>query len=113
MILYVNIDEQQRIISIADKGFHLGSDELEAEFADELIFNGHVEIYDYRKIPLYTFANGIAIARSEEEINADYIEPTIVLSQEERITTLERQNAELIAQLEAYEVSYTKGVQEA
>lgn len=113
MILYVNIDEQQRIISIADKGFHLGSDELEAEFANELVFNGHVEIYDYRKIPLYILANGIAIARSEEEINADYVEPAVVPSQEERITILEKQNTELITQLEAYEVSYAKGVQEA
>lgn len=75
MILYVNIDERNRIIASADEGFHLSTDECEAEFADELVHDGHVDIYDERMIPMYKLVDGVAVARTQEEMDADYDEP--------------------------------------
>lgn len=108
MILYVNIDERSRIISAADEGFHLGADEREAEFADELVVDGHVKIYDDRMIPMYKLVDGVAVARTQEEMDADYTEPTPPEPSEgdyeARIKVLEDQ-------LAAYENAYVEGVQ--
>ena len=108
MILYVNIDDKSRIIAIADEGFHLGPDELEANFADELVQDGHVVIYDERMIPLYKLIDGEAVARTQEEIDADYVEPDepTPTDYEARISALEKQ-------LAAYEAAYVEGVQNA
>lgn len=89
MILYVNIDDENRIIAIADEGFHLGPDEKAAMFADEL--GGHVEIYDDRRIPKYKLVDGEAVERASEEMDADYIPPqtTDEATTEERLTAIE------------------------
>lgn len=75
MILYCNIDNMNRIVAIADEGFHLGSDEIGVEFTESLVNNGHVDIYDDRMIPKYKLVDGEAIERTPEEMDADYIPP--------------------------------------
>lgn len=92
MILYINIDDRARIIALADEGFHLGADEIVAEFADDLIQNGHVEIRDDRGIPKYKYVDGEAIERTPEEMDADYIPPEPDSSDgstEERLAAIE------------------------
>ena len=117
MILYVNVDEKNRIIAIADEGFHLAVDEREAEFAEELVQNGHVDIYDGRMIPLYKLENGVAVARTQEEIDADYVPPVEPEPDsgdyDARIAALEKQVAAQAAEIAAYEAAYAEGVQEA
>ena len=108
MILHVNIDGRARIIAIADEGFHLGPDELEANFADEFVRGGHVDIYDSRMIPLYKLIDGEAVARTQEEIDADYVDP-----EEPTPTDYEARISALEKQLAAYEAAYVEGVQNA
>lgn len=88
MILYVMTDERSRIISTADEGFHLGTDEREADFADEMVVDGHVKIYDDRMIPMYKLVDGVAVARTQEEMDADYTEPVVEPTIEEILNTL-------------------------
>lgn len=108
MVLYVNVDERNRIVAIADEGFHLGSDECEAEFADELVQNGHVKIYDDRMIPMYKLIDGVAVTRTQEDIDADYVppEPSTPNDLEARMLAMEQ----LLA---SYEAAYAQGVQDA
>ena len=118
MILYVNTDDNGRIVSAADEGFHLGPDEQAAEFADNLVQDGHVVIYDDRMIPLYTLQDGVAVARTREEIDADYVGPgepeaSDPTDYEARIKALEEQVASQAAELAAYEAAYAEGVQDA
>lgn len=108
MILYVNIDDRARIVSVADEGFHLGPDEQAANFADELVQDGHVVIYDSRMIPLYNLIDGEAVARTQEEIDADFVEP-----EEPTPTDYEARISALEKQLAAYEAAYVEGVQNA
>ena len=65
------------------------------------------EDFDYDHIDWYEYVDGELIYHDRSD------EYPVVPSQEERITALEKQNATLVAQLEAYEISYAKGVQEA
>ena len=65
------------------------------------------EDFNYNHIDWYEYVDGELIYHDRSD------EYPVIPTQEERITALEKQNAELIAQLEAYEVSYAKGVQEA
>ena len=118
MILYVVTDDRRRIISAADVGYHFGPDEIAVEFADELIDeNGHVFIYDNRMIPLYRLENGAAMARTQEEMDADYIPPEEPEPDsgdyDARIAALEKQVAAQAAEIAAYEAAYAEGVQEA
>lgn len=75
MKMFVQIDADNRIISAADEGFHLGENEVEADFADDLVQDGHVEIYDDRMIPMYELIDGAAVARSQEAMDAEWTEP--------------------------------------
>lgn len=89
MILYVMTDDRNRIVSAANVGYHLGRDEIAAEFADELIDgNGHVDIYDDRIIPMYKLVDGVAVARTQEEMDADYIEPVVEPTTDEILNAL-------------------------
>lgn len=65
------------------------------------------EDFDYDHIDWYEYVDGELVYHDRSD------EYPVIPSQEERITALEKQNATLIAQLEAYEVSYAKGVQDA
>lgn len=114
MIFFVNADERGRIVAIASEGFHLGPDEITADFADEYVSQDETErpryvvIYDDRTIPLFNLVNGKAVARTQAEIDADYIEPDTPkkTDYEARIKALEDQ-------LAAYEAAYAEGVQKA
>jgi len=46
-------------------------------------------------IPLYTYSDGIVVARSAEEVAADYTPPERQPTEAERIASLEQQNKEL------------------
>lgn len=81
--------------------------QMENEELENLIEIELPEDFDYGHINWYEYVDGELIYHDRSD------EYPVVPSQEERITALEKQNAELIAQLEAYEVSYAKGVQEA
>lgn len=89
MELPVLIDARGRIVAAADVGFHLGANELEAAFADDLIRDGHVEIYDDRMIPLYCLVDGSAVARSQDEMDADYAGTDEQHDLESRVSALE------------------------
>ena len=123
--VYVKIDELNRIIEI-------NSNEFINDLTDWILIDeGQGDKYHhaqnhYLSLPLvderliyrYKLVDNVPVERTQEEKDADYVEPEIPESSndssyEERITALEEQNATLIAQLEAYEVSYTKGVQDA
>lgn len=74
--------------------------------------DGFVEVelpedFDYSHIDWYEYVEGQLVYN---DLSEDIITPP---SYEERIAALEKQNAELVAQLAAYEESYAKGVQEA
>ena len=90
MKIPVMIDAAGKIIAAADAGFHLGVHEIEADFADELVQDGHVEIYDARTIPLYCLQEGTAVARTQEEIDADDVKPEAQPDLESRVTALEQ-----------------------
>lgn len=110
MVLYVLTDERNRIISAADEGFHLGPAEQAADFEDELVEDGHVEIYDERMIPLFVLEDGVAVERSQEEIDADYVPPK---EPEPDSGNLDSRVTALEEQLASYEAAYAQGVQEA
>lgn len=108
MILCVYIDENNRIISVADEGYRLGDKELKAEFDAEVKKDGYLKIYNEYNIPLYKLENGIAVKRSQAEIDADYIP-----LEESEDMDYNKEINELKQRLDAYEASYASGVQEA
>lgn len=117
MKIFVKTDENGRITAAADYGFHLGATEVEAEFSDDLVHDGHVDIYDDRMIPLYRYSEGKAVARTQEDMDADYTPPAEspgedgdLAAQVASLKTQVHEQAELLA---SYEAAYMEGVNEA
>lgn len=88
MVFYVNVDERERIVAIAADGFHLDKNERKAKFEDELVVNGCVKITNEYAIPLYKLVNGVAVHRSQAEIDADIVQPVVDYSTDEILNAL-------------------------
>lgn len=130
-IVYVKLDEANRITAVNSSAFLPNADgwtQIDSGYGDRY---HHAQgnyfdkpIMDERGIYRYKLAetssvNGEAIAtfpigeglygvyeRTQEEMDADYVEPETQPTQEERIAALE-------SQLAAYEAAYAEGVNEA
>jgi hypothetical protein len=101
-IVYIKVDSMNRIIDINSSAFISDTEDwLEIDRGYSYNFhhaqNNYFDKYiiDERGIYRYKLENGKVIERTEEEMNEDYIEPEIELTAEERIATLEKENAEL------------------
>lgn len=112
-IVYVKLDDQNRITAINSSAFLPDTDgwtEIDSGHSDKY---HHAQgnyfdkpIYDDRGIPRYKLVDGMPVERTQEEIDADYVEPEHQPTDAERITALE-------AQLASYEAAYAEGVNEA
>lgn len=114
-IVYIKADDRNRIAAINSSAFLTdtsGWTEIDNGFGDKFYhaqgnyFND--TIMDDRGIYRYKLADGKPVERTQEEMDADWVEPTPVPVQtpEQRIAALEEQ-------LSAYETAYAEGVNEA
>ena len=120
--VYVRIDEQNRIIEINSNEFisdltnWIKIDEGEGDKYHHAQGNYlPLPLVDNRMIYRYKLVEGLPVERTQEEMDADYVEP-----EEPEVQTYDEQIAELKAQVEAqqqqlnaYELAYNKGVNEA
>ena len=112
-IVYALADGEGRITSVNSSAFLLdttGWEEIDSGYGDKY---HHAQgnyfpqpINDERGIYRYKLVEGKPVERTQEEMDADYVEPEQKPSTEERVAQLE-------AQLAAYEAAYQEGVQEA
>lgn len=120
--VYVKIDEQNRIIEINSDNFindisnWIQIDEGQGDkylHAQNNYFP--LPIIDDRMIYRYKLVDGVPVERTQEEIDADYVEPEIpeVQTYDEQIAELKTQIEAQQQQLNAYELAYNKGVNEA
>ena len=120
--VYVRIDEQNRIIEINSNGFisdltnWIKIDEGEGDKYHHAQGNYlPLPLVDNRMIYRYKLVDDIPVERSQEEMDADYVEPEIpeVQTYDEQIAELKAQVEAQQQQLNAYELAYNKGVNEA
>ena len=120
--VYVKIDEQNRIIEINSNAFI--SDLTKWIKIDEGVGDKYhhaqgnylpLPLVDDRLIYRYKLAEGLPVERTQEEMDADYVEPEIpeVQTYDEQIAELKAQIEAQQQQLNAYELAYSKGVNEA
>lgn len=114
-IVYVKLDEQNRIIAVNSSDFlhdTVGWTEIDRGFDDRYHHaqGNYFEkpIYDERGICRYKLEAGQPVERTQEEMDADYVEPEPI--PEDGLTG---RVAALEAQLAAYEAAYAQGVNEA
>lgn len=112
-IVYVKVDTQNRITSVNSSAFlpdPSGWVEIDSGYGDKYhhaqVNYFPLPIYDERGIMRYKLVDGAPVERTQEEMDADYVEPTPTPSDADRITALENQ-------LAAYEAAYQEGVNEA
>lgn len=114
-IVYAKTDEKNRIISVNSSAFlsnPTGWFKIDEGYGDKYHHaqGNYFEkpLVDNRGLYRYKLVAGEAIERTQEEIDADYIEPTKNLTYEERISELETQNAMLTeCLLEMSEIVYS------
>lgn len=111
--VYVKTDDQHRIQAVNSSAFQPdtgGWTEIDSGYGDRFHHaQGNyfpLPIYDERGIMRYKLVDGAPVERTQEEMEADYVEPTPTTSDADRITALENQ-------LAAYEAAYQEGVNEA
>lgn len=113
-IVYVKLDDANRIISINSSAFlpdTVGWTEIDSGYG---VKYHHAQgnyfpqpIIDDRGIYRYKLVDGKPIERTQEEMDADYVEPDPKPSTEERIQQLEAQNETLLeCLLEMSEIVY-------
>lgn len=112
-IVYVKLDGGNRITAVNSSAFLRETDgwtEIDSGFGDRF---HHAQgnylpgpLMDERGIYRYKLADGKAVERTQEEMDADYTPPVIKPTDAERISELE-------AKLAAYEAAYEEGVNEA
>lgn len=113
-IVYVKVDESNRIMAINSSEFLTdvtGWTGIDSGYGDKY---HHAQgnyfdkpIIDMRGIYRYKLVDGKPIERTQEEIDADYVEPEPKPSTEERVAQLEAQNETLIeCLLEMSEIVY-------
>ena len=91
-IVYVKLDEENRITSVNSSAFLRETDgwtEIDSGYGDKY---HHAQgnylakpIYDYRGIYRYKLVNGKPVERTQEEMDADYVEPEVMSTQLDRI----------------------------
>ena len=111
-IVYAKIDDQNCIIAVnssafipdpsgwieIDSGFGVKYHHAQGNYFDQ-------PIMDERGICRYTLEDGKPVERTQEEMDADWIEPAPQPASDNRIDALEKQ-------LAAYEAAYLEGVNE-
>lgn len=112
-IVYVKVDEENRIVAINSSAFLSDVEswiEIDRGSGDKY---HHAQgnyldnfLMDDRGVYRYKLVDGVVVERTQEEMDGDYEEPEEVPSVESRV-------AELEAQLAAYEAAYMEGVQDA
>lgn len=101
-IVYVKTDEQNRITAVSSSAFlpdHSGWVEIDSGYGDKY---HHAQgnyfpkpIYDERGIMRYKIVDGQPAERTQEEMDADYVEPAQPVNIETRVQTVETKTAEL------------------
>lgn len=114
-IVYVKTDAQNRITAVNSSAFLSDADgwiEIDSGYGDKY---HHAQgnyfpksLYDDRGIMQYKLVDGQPVERTQEEMDADYVEPEPV--PEDGLTG---RVAALEAQLAAYEAAYAQGVNDA
>ena len=114
-IVYVKPDEQNRIQAVNSSAFLSDTDgwiEIDSGYGDKY---HHAQgnyfpkpLYDDRGIMQYKLVDGEPVERTQEEMDADYVEPEPI--PEDGLTG---RVAALEAQLAAYEAAYAQGVNDA
>lgn len=113
-VVYVKVDESNRITVINSSEFLTDVTrwtEIDSGYGDKY---HHAQgnyfdkpLYDERGIYRYKLVEGKPVERTQEEMDADYVEPEVKQSTDERIEQLEQQNAMLTeCLLEMSEIVY-------
>lgn len=113
-IVYVKLDEANRITAVNSSAFlpdATGWTQIDSGFGDKF---HHAQgnyfpqpVTDDRGICRYKLVDGKPVERTASEMDADYVEPEIATSTEERVAQLEAQNETLLeCLLEMSEIVY-------
>ena len=107
-IVYVKLDEENRITGVNSSAFLrdiTGWTEIDSGFGDRY---HHAQgnyfrqpIIDDRGVYRYKLADGKAVERTQEEMDADYTPPEVKPTDAERISQLESEKKLLTAQVQA------------
>lgn len=102
-VVYVKVDESNRIMAINSSEFLTdvtGWTEIDSGYGDKY---HHAQgnyfsqpLYDERGIFRYKLVDGAAVERTQEEMDADYVEPEIKPTTEQRVDTLEATTDDII-----------------
>ena len=113
-IVYVRTDEVARVTAINSSAFIsdvIGWVQIDSGYGDKY---HHAQgnylpkpLYDDRGICRYKLVDGKPVERTQEEMDADYVEPEAQPSTDERVAKLEAQNETLLeCLLEMSEIVY-------
>lgn len=101
-VIYIKLDDENRITAVNSSAFLLDVTEwteIDSGYGDKYHHaQGNyfpMPIMDMRGICRYKLEDGKPVERTQEEMDADYVEPEIQLTSEDRIAALEKENAEL------------------
>ena len=107
-IVYVKVDESNRVTSINSSAFLAdvtGWTEIDSGYGDKY---HHAQgnyfdkpLCDERGICRYKLVNGRPVERTQEEMDADYVPPEVKPTDAERILQLESEKKLLTAQVQA------------
>ena len=107
-IVYVKVDEENRITSVNSSAFLRETDgwtEIDSGYGDKY---HHAQgnyfdkpLYDERGIFRYKLVNGRPVERTQEEMDADYVPPEVKPTDAERISQLESEKKLLTAKVQA------------
>lgn len=102
-VVYVKVDESNRITAINSSAFlsdTTGWTEIDSGYGDKY---HHAQgnyfdkpLCDERGIYRYKLVDGKPIERTQEEMDADYIEPEVRLTTEQRVDALETTTDDII-----------------
>ena len=100
--VYIKTDDVGRVLAINSDAFLpdlIGWTQIDEGHGDKYHHaqNNYLPmpIMDERGINRYKLVDGKPVERTQEEMDADYVEPEPVPTAEERITALEQENANL------------------
>ena len=112
-IVYIRVDDAGRVVEINSSAFLSDTDgwvKIDHGVSDKF---HHAQgnyfpkpIMDERGIYRYKLVDGAVVERTQDEMDADWIEPEVQPRETDRITALEDKIA-------SYEIAYMEGVQDA
>ena len=101
-IVYIKTDEQNRIQAVNSSAFlinHEGWIEIDSGYGDKY---HHAQgnyfpksLYDDRGIMQYKLVDGQPVERTQDEMDADYVEPEKTVTLEKRVENVEGKTSEL------------------